>query len=831
MLRSSVAGILSLALVLGLAAPPLRGQDAPRDGMGITEHVADIMRRGGGLPAAPRQHRKLRIHPPRPAVAERSAVAVPEGEFVLPKSPQTTGTSFLASSTAESLSIYPLDAMGAVGPTQILLCTNALIKVFDRTGTLQSSVLDTPSDNFFASVRTSGTSVTDVRVRFDITSQRWFVMALDGDVPNPPKGTFPGANNHFVLAVSSGATITSSSSFTFFRFTAGTPTLQADSDAVGIDCNALYIGVSEFDSTPNFINSSAFVVQKSSVLGAGPLVVTSFANLATEATPNDPIVGTYLPSGVDNNDPAATVGYFVGPDISNLWIPAFCTTLRVHRVLNPGSTSPTLDAVQVVTVPAFGETYEFDSLNGVPVKGSNPGLDDIDWRVTCAQIQGGQLWTVHNIDVDASGNATFTPTRDGSRWYAIGGIGPTSTATLAQSGTLFDASANGSSCFVPSLAVSAQGHMAICATRGGPSEYATAVAAGRLLSDPPGTTQAATVLAAGTASYNYGSYDPKAQVLFRRWGDYTYTCVDPTDLMTMWTFQEFANATDSMGIQVSQLLAPPPATASQASPASANSGQASVTVTLTGVSSSGSEFFDPGTAFPNLKHLGASVSGGVTVNSATYVDPLHVTLDLNTTAAVPGPVSITITNPDGQSTTATGVFTVTVPGGAAATVTGLTSTLAPGTYGAGQVIPVQVAFSSVVTVTGGTPTLALNVMPSQTATYASGSGTAVLTFTYTVAAGDSSAALDAASTQALMAGGATISSAGGAAVLTLPAPGSAESLPPHDALDISAPVPTSASSSHHSSGCGALGLEAALVVLAAFACRARPSGAPLPPKA
>ena len=63
----------------------------------------------------------------------------------------------------------------------------------------------------------------------------------------------------------------------------------------------------------------------------------------------------------------------------------------------------------------------------------------------------------------------------------------------------------------------------------------------------------------------------------------------------------------------------------------------------------------------------------------------------------------------------------------------------PDTYGAGHVIEVAVAFSEAVTVTtgNGTPSLGLRVgSNTRQASYASGSGTAALTFSYTVAADD-----------------------------------------------------------------------------------------------
>ena len=43
-----------------------------------------------------------------------------------------------------------------------------------------------------------------------------------------------------------------------------------------------------------------------------------------------------------------------------------------------------------------------------------------------------------------------------------------------------------------------------------------------------------------------------------RWGDYSYTSLDPNDDMTMWTIQEYATSTSNIwGTWISQLIAPP----------------------------------------------------------------------------------------------------------------------------------------------------------------------------------------------------------------------------------------------------------------------------------
>src|SRR5262249_23965123 len=124
-------------------------------------------------------------------------------------SPQSIGVNFraLVSGPAASESnAIPPDSMGDVGPTQVLTCANRRIRVFSRTGLM--GPLNVTTDPFFDSVR-NGTGTTDPRVHYDRLSQRWFVVMVNT----------PAADNRILIAVSSGPTITSQSSFTFFQFT------------------------------------------------------------------------------------------------------------------------------------------------------------------------------------------------------------------------------------------------------------------------------------------------------------------------------------------------------------------------------------------------------------------------------------------------------------------------------------------------------------------------------------------------------------------------------------------------------------------------------------
>lgn len=622
---------------------------------GITEKVSDIMARErprrpedviGYIEVAPDvwgrpeplypDRSSLPQNPGAPAVSQWPAPS--RGTFyyysptpllnLLPSSsslqPQTAGVSFRAMGIADS-GFIPPDSMGCVGPTQVLVCVNGRIRVFNKSGVI--GALDVSTNTFFNSVRNaSGTS--DPRVRYDPLSQRWFVIMINVSLPN-----------RILLAVSSGPTITDSSSFTFYQFQQDTVTPTgntgqlADYPTLGIDNQALYIGANMFTSTA-YQGTSAWVVRKSSVLSGGPIQVFAFRSLAT-ATGNGP----YTPQGVDNYDPTATEGYFIGVDN------AVFSRLVLRRVTNL-STTPTISANINLTVPTT------TSPSARTVLGSTRPLDAIDDRLYSAQIFRDSvngvtsLWTAHHFRVNTSGVASSSGTRLGTRWYEITGF--TGTPSLRQSGTVFSSAASQPpSYWFGSAAMSGQGHMAIAFTNAGAAQRAEIAAAGRFASDTLGTTRAPTVMQTSSTNYNVETTGTQ------RWGDYSYTCVDPTDRMTMWTFQEYCDTTNSWGIRAIQLLAPPPAQSPTCAPSSVARGATS-NVVVTGSNTNGAGFYDPPQTW-TTNRLTVGVSGtGVTVNSVTFNTPTQITVNVTVDAgAATGARTVTITNPDGQSVTAT----------------------------------------------------------------------------------------------------------------------------------------------------------------------------------
>ena len=396
--------------------------------------------------------------------------------------------------------------------------------------------------------------------------------------------------------------------------------------------------------------------------------MTVFSSLISDITCAAPGAnGPYAPQGVDQFT-AVTEGYFIGVSA------CVAGQLVMRRVINPATAAPTMSANILVNVSNFLDVGLQPHLGNV--QGPNGRLDASDTRLMSAQTRSGILYTAHSISVDATGagvcsidHAAFClPTnpaaRNGIRWYQLNNLA--GAPGVAQSGTVFDSAATDPQTTnvrwfsYPGIQVNGQGHMAIGFTASGPLQYANAGFTGRLASDAPGVTDPPSLYTNTSAVYNVGTGGANGI----RWGDFSYTSVDPNDDQTMWTIQVYAQASStplgSWGVRVARLVAPPPATPSAYSISSIPAGTASTTFTLTGTSTSGSGFFSSPGNFSTPSHLTVQITGGVTVTDVAVLDSTHLTVTVSTVAATPGLKVVKVINPDGQFAQDAGlIFTVT----------------------------------------------------------------------------------------------------------------------------------------------------------------------------
>src|SRR5512135_1396033 len=591
------------------------------------------------------------------------AAAAPAPRRTRPASPaaQTLGVNFLGANLADS-NAYPPDTSGAVGPTQFLVGVNGRLRTFDKATGSSDGGLNADTDVFFASVA-NGQPTFSPRVRYDRTSNRWFITALNFGASL--------TNNRILVASSSSGTISGGTIWTFSYLEhdldapAGDANLFFDAGTLGMDASVLVVGGNLYDGTGAFQGTSVHVLRKSALAVGGDLAGSGNAVAYRNLTGTPGGEGPWTPTGVDSlSDPASAAFWVVG--VNNVLPVTSELVFRRITFSAPGAWPPSsISGNLTLAVPTTALPLSVPHLGNTG--GADGELDALDDRLFDAKSRGGHVWTAQNIAVDSSGAGSDTGDRDGVRWYEIDVT--SGSPVLVQSGTLFDpAAANPRFYWMPSIMATGQGHAAVGASAAGAAGYANAVTAGRLASDPPGFLDVPSLYTASATAYNPAA-DPGPP---RRWGDYSFTSLDPDDDMTLWTIQEYCNAADSWGVRVAQLLAPPPATPSSATPATIASGHASVSVVVSGVSTAGAAFFDSGPGY--AKRLSVAIPSGVTVNGVTVDDGTTLTLDLNTVGAPFGPRDVTVANPDGQARTSIAPILTLGPGGPGPAVTAIAPT-------------------------------------------------------------------------------------------------------------------------------------------------------------
>jgi hypothetical protein len=542
--------------------------------------------------------------------------------------------------TAFNSGSIPPDTMGAVGPNHFMEVINGSVAIYTRTGIRLGHV---SLDSFFTF--TSG-GITyprngsfDPRVLYDPHSGRWFACALEF-------GT-NFADNNILLAVS--RTSDPTGTYDKYAIPVGVASAFTDYDTLGVDDNGVYFGMTIFPSTGAYEQIAA--TGKASLIAAGP----SLGNVYSWSSITDMYSSPQPAHNLDAAAPADPAWFVASSTLVYGDVTYRTLTWDVNGV-------PTLSDTSTVTTPGYGPPLN------APARGSSTAIEVGDDRIQMALIRSRRLWTCRTVGVNSAGGSDSAD-RTGCEWLALDVS--TLPAALQQSGRVYDSTAaNPRFYYYPSLMVNGQGHAAMGFSGSRSSEYVGAYACGRLATDTPGTMQAVVLLKAGQASYLQldGSRN--------RWGDYSYTSLDPNDDMSLWTIQEYATGTANIwGTWVARLLSPGPTLNNPAAAAAA--GQTTVTLNLTGTG-----FYDPGAGYPN--RLSVSLTGGspngIGNYRVTYNNPRSVTVRFAISAiAFLGPRDILLTNPDGQAARVAGGFTVKANTGltvaSVAGVTGQTVTL------------------------------------------------------------------------------------------------------------------------------------------------------------
>jgi hypothetical protein len=562
---------------------------------------------------------------------------------LLPDPPQTLSTGFLGPSLQSMATSFgslqiPPDTQGAIGPNHIMIMVNGMVQIYNRTGTLLSNVTLNSFSTFTVGATTfPRNGAFDPRVIYDRISGKWFATSMEF-------GAVAQTNNGVLLFVSRTNDPTGTWDKYFINF--GVASAFTDYSTLGVDANGVYMAATIF---PNVGGSSM------------TMAATPKASLIFDATTNPtPSLGTVsMTAGIANFFGTPHPAHNIDNSASGnrAWIIGSSNSTGgglAYRTVTWVGTTPTISAAN--TTLAVGGGVEYPPPTYSP-SGSTLPIDTGDFRLISAFIRNNSLYCSRTMWVNSAGQTAFgagvTEDRAACEWFQLNVSGATATGT--QTGRVFDSAAAGfRHYYYPSLGVTGQGHMAMTMSGSTTGEFIGTYTAGRLSGDAAGTMQSIAQTKAGLDQYTITFVANNASGR-NRFGDYSYTMVDPNDDQSIWGFQEFAAvrgvntnnlAQGNVGnwqIWVQKLLAPAP-TAAFGSVVNATPGQLNVSLPITGTN-----LFDPGTGFPN--RLSAAVSGtGVTVNSVAYVSPTQANVNFSVAAtAAAGLRNVTITNPDGQS--------------------------------------------------------------------------------------------------------------------------------------------------------------------------------------
>jgi hypothetical protein len=451
-----------------------------------------------------------------PAVASASSTQAPAQAPAEPQPPRllalplpvTLVDDFEAVRDAPDIygwSRIPPDTMGVAGPNHLMTVLNSQVRIQDKNGAVVSTVT---LNDFWASVNGNtggGTNGTfDPKVVYDSGSERYIFTAIDDR----------DASNGILLGVSADNNPTG----TWYMWKIdGDPANLNWADFPSIGFNRLWIAVSANMFT---IAGDAFAEPKLWVFDK----MRAYTNdLSIEGI----FGGATISSGAFTCAPCVTYGGATTLyTIESGWFSGADDLVRVGRITGSVSSPSWSLASGGGFGGGFFDVPDFAVPGDAPQLGGGLLIDNGDSRISSPPVFR------HDHIFFAFTGRLFTPERHGIIWGEIDptafGVAPFSTG-IVQDATVPTYYA------YPSIAVDGMTNIVLGFSSFSTAIYASASFTGRQASDTANTMQSVMLLKAGE-DYYYKTFGGSRN----RWGDYSYTCVDPVNDGVFWTIQEYA---------------------------------------------------------------------------------------------------------------------------------------------------------------------------------------------------------------------------------------------------------------------------------------------------
>ncbi len=420
-----------------------------------------------------------------------------------PLAPTPRAPSLLSSfiGLVDDLTVVPPDTMGAAGPSHLVSFLNSEVGFFTKTGTLLNPGVSLR--DFWLPLISAGNlpdnsvspTVFDPKVLYDAGSGRFLAVTLDGSLPTD--------NSWILIAVSRSSDPTAGWN-TWAIAADPTGATWADYPGLGVDDNNVYITANLFGADNVFRQGKMLRIPKAQLLPSPQATTLAW----TEFT-----ISRF------NLQPAYTFGsaspeYLVTE--SNTVIGG-SRSLDVYTIGGTPAALVLLGSVNVAPYPV---------VQSLPVA-PQTRIDTGDTRILNAVFRNGHLYATHTVSDSAN-------TRTEAAWYEIV---PSSPPSLVQQGRVSDPARF---YYYPSIAVNANGDIAIGFSGSSATEFPGGYYTARFASDAAGFTQPVGVLKSGEDAYSKPLRGTDS-----RWGDFSATVVDPSDDLTFWSIQEYARVSSS----------------------------------------------------------------------------------------------------------------------------------------------------------------------------------------------------------------------------------------------------------------------------------------------
>jgi hypothetical protein len=427
-------------------------------------------------------------------------------------------------------SVSPPDPNGEVGRNHYVVMTNLSFQIFSKTGT---SLYGPAANNTLwagfggpCQVENAG----DPIVLYDQLADRWLLSQF----------TASGPNYYNCVALSQTADPTGA----YYRWAFSTGTHFPDYPKYGMGPDAYYISTREFAGNPSvFQGVGAYAANRAQMLAGNPN--PQLLSFLVPPSPAYTVGDGLLPADLDGMTlpPAGNPEYFVGSMDNNgpYGAPQDALTLwKFHVDFGTPANSTFVLANTLPTAP-FNSAFPCSpgSRDCIPQPMTSQKVDIQSIRQRpLFRLAYRNMGTYESLVTNQSVDAGTGPSGQvaGVRWYEL--RSPNSSPVIYQQSTYAPGLTDGIHRWMGSIAMDANGNMALGYSASSTTVFPSIRYTGRLAGDP------LSQMPQGEASLIEGT---GSQTGSARWGDYTDMTVDPVDDCTFWYVNQYLPTTSSVG--------------------------------------------------------------------------------------------------------------------------------------------------------------------------------------------------------------------------------------------------------------------------------------------